>query len=54
MLILFYTIQQVIPNICNKFQNPKHSSYWEIFETNFPVYYIRVRDGKKEKEGKNW
>ena len=22
MLILFYTIQQVIPNICTKFQNP--------------------------------
>ena len=23
MLILFYTIQQVIPNICTKFQNPR-------------------------------
>ena len=31
MLILFYTIQQVIPNICTKFQNPRHSSSWEIF-----------------------
>ena len=26
MLILFYPIQQVIPNICTKFQNPRHSS----------------------------
>ena len=25
MLILSYTIQQVIPNICTKFQNPRHS-----------------------------
>ena len=23
---LFYTIQQVIPNICTKFQNPRRSS----------------------------
>ena len=49
MLILFYTIQQVIPNICTKFQNPRHSSSREIFDTNFPMYYIGVRDGKKEK-----
>ena len=26
MLILFYTIQQVIPNICTKFQKPRCSS----------------------------
>ena len=26
MLILFYTIQQVIPIICTKFQNPPRSS----------------------------
>ena len=56
MLILFYTIQRVIPNICTKFQNHRHSSSWEIFDTNFPMYYIGVRDGKKgkmEKDGKN-
>ena len=53
MLILFYTIQQVIPNICTKFQNPRHSSSWEIFDINFPMYYIGVREGKMEKEGKN-
>ena len=27
-----YTMQQVIPNICTKFQNPKFSSSWEIFD----------------------
>ena len=26
MLILFYTIHEVIPNICTKFQNPRCSS----------------------------
>ena len=31
-LILSYTIQQVIPNICTKFQNLKFSSSWEIFD----------------------
>ena len=31
-LILSYTIQQVIPNICTKFQNPTFSSSWEIFD----------------------
>ena len=27
MLILSYTIQQVIPNVCTKFQNPRCSSF---------------------------
>ena len=31
-LILSYTIQQVIPNICTKFQSPRCSSFWEIFD----------------------
>ena len=56
MLILFYPIQQVKPKFCTKFQNPRHSISWEIFDTNFPMYYIGVRDEKKrkmEKEGKN-
>ena len=53
-LILFYTIQQVIPNICTKCQNPRRSRCWEIFNTNFPMYYIRVRDRKNgKKDGKN-
>ena len=52
MLILFHTIQQVIPNISIKFQNPRCSCSGEIFDTNFPMYYIGVRDGKKKKKGK--
>ena len=31
-LILSYTIQQVIPNVCTKFQNLRFSSSWEIFD----------------------
>ena len=50
-LIFSYTMQQVIPNICTKFQNPRCSCSWEIFDTNFPMYYIGVRDGKS-KNGK--
>ena len=50
MLILPYTIQEVLPNICTKFPNPRRSSSWEIFDTNFPLYYfIGVRDEKREK-----
>ena len=48
-LLFFYTIQQATPNICTKFQNPRCSSSWEIFYTNFPMYDIGVRDVKKEK-----
>ena len=36
-----------------KFQNVRRSSSWEMFDTNFPMCYIGVRDGKKEKEGKS-
>ena len=46
-LSLSYTIQQVIPNICTRFQNPRCSCSWEIFDTNFPIYYTGVRDGKR-------
>ena len=37
-LILFNKIQQVIPNICTKFQNPRFSSSWEIFDKKKRVY----------------
>ena len=33
-LILSDTVQQGIPNICTKFQNPRFSSSWEIFDEN--------------------
>ena len=31
-LILSYTVQLVTPNVCTKFQNPKSSSFREIFD----------------------
>ena len=50
MLILSYTIQLVIPNLCTQFQNPSCSSSWEIFDTNLPMHYIVVRGRKLKKE----
>ena len=42
-----------LPNACSKFQNPRCSSSWEVFDINFPMQYIGVRDVKKgEKDGK--
>ena len=51
-LVFFQIKQQMIDNICTKLQNPTCNSSWEIFVTNFPMYWIGVRDGRKEKEGK--
>ena len=47
-LILFYTIQQVIPNICTKFQNPRRSSSWEIVWHKFP-YVLHWSERWKKK-----
>ena len=43
-LILSYTIQQVIPNICIKFQNPRFCSSWENFDEKkkFTHIYFEV------------
>ena len=46
-LVLFHIKQQMIHNTCTKLQNPTCNSSWEIFVTNFPMYYIGVRDGKR-------
>ena len=57
--ILAQTLQQHADSLlhnttsCTKFQNPRPSSSWEIFDTNFPMYYMGVRDGKMEKDGEN-
>ena len=51
-LVLFPIKQQMIHNTFIKLQNPMRNSSWEIFVTNFPMYYIAVRDGKKEKESR--
>ena len=32
----------------HQIQNPGCSYSWEIFDTNFPMYYAEVRDGKKK------
>ena len=37
MLILSYTIQEVIPSVYTKFQNPSWSNSWEIFDDFFIV-----------------
>ena len=43
-LILSYTVQPVIPDVCTKFQNPRSSSSGEIFDENFHIHYLGVRD----------
>ena len=53
-LVLFHMKQQMIHNTCIKLQNPMcNNSSWEIIVTNFPMYYIGVRDGKKGKRRQN-
>ena len=47
-LILNYTIQHVIPNVCIKFQNPIVPL--KSVMKNFHIHYIRVRDRKREKK----
>ena len=53
-LILLYTVKPVIPDVCTKFQNPRSSSSWEIFDENFHIHYLgaRLKKEKIEKEGK--
>ena len=43
-LILLYTVQPVIPDVCTKFQSPRSSSSREIFDENFHINYLGVRD----------
>ena len=49
LLILLYTVQPVILDVCTKFQNPRSSSFLEIFDENFHIHYLGVRDRKREK-----
>ena len=53
IVIRYNTIQVIIPNVCNKIENPRCSSSCKIFDTNFLMHYIGVRDGKKEKRRHN-
>ena len=43
-LILLYTVQPVIPDVCTGFQNPRSSSSGEIFDENFHIHYLGVGD----------
>ena len=47
-LILLYTVQPVIPDVCYKFQNARSSSSCEIFDENFHIHYYGVTDRKRE------
>ena len=38
----------VISDVCNKFQNSWSSSSREIFDDNFHMHYLGVRDGKRK------
>ena len=54
-LNFLYTVELVISDVCTKFQNSRSSSSGEIFDENFHMHYLGVRDGKRkkiEKEGK--
>ena len=50
-LILLYTEQLVIPDVCTKFQKPR-LIYCEILEENFHIHYIGVRDRKRKNRRK--
>ena len=49
MLILSYTIQVVVPNVCNKFLSPRCSSSWEIYDMEWEM---EKRKKKKKKKAK--
>ena len=54
-LIFLYTVQLLISDVSTKFLNSRSSSSGEIFDKNFHMHYLGVRDLKKEKiekEGK--
>ena len=43
---ILYTVQLVLSDVCTKFQNSRSSSSLEIFDENFHIHYIGVRDRK--------
>ena len=49
MADFLYTVQLVISDVCTKFQNSRSSSSGEIFDENFQMHYLGVRDGKRKK-----
>ena len=54
-LILCYTVQLVIPNVCIKFQNPKSSSFREIFDRKKVNKHTHTHTHKHiNRKGKNY
>ena len=49
LIFFLYTVQLVISDVCTKFQNSRSSSSGEIFDENFHMHYLGVRDGKRKK-----
>ena len=43
-----YTVQLVISDVCTKFQYSRSSSAGEIFDENFHMHYLEVKDGKRK------
>ena len=39
-----YTVQLLISDVCTKFQTSRSSSSGEIFDENFHMHYLGVRD----------
>ena len=48
-LILSYLIQDVVPNVYTKFQNPRYSSSWEIFDKK---NHLRKKEKKEKRTNK--
>ena len=40
----FYTVQLLISDVCTEFQISRSSSSGEIFDENFHMHYLGVRD----------
>ena len=47
-LILLYTVQIPISDVCTNLKNPRSSSSLEIFDNNFHIHYIGARDRKRK------
>ena len=47
--VFCYTIQLITIKLCTKFQNPKSSSCWKLFDRKKSKYSVKIFTGKKEK-----
>ena len=42
--LFIHNLQLLISDVCTKFQNSRSSSSGEIFDENFHMHYLGVRD----------